>query len=109
MLPSGKRYAMTISNHNVRLFGLGCNLSRQLLANLEAAAEELDMELGIEEVSDIQEMLDLGITAIPALQIGEEVVVSGRVLQVDAIKALLADYCESGIANGAVSKNANKD
>lgn len=106
MLPSGKRYAMTISNHNVRLFGLGCNLSRQLLANLEAAAEELDLELGIEEVSDIQEMLDLGITAIPALQIGEEVVASGKVLEVDAIKTLLAAYCEDGVTNGLANGKA---
>ena len=49
----------------------------------------MGLEVSIEEVSDIQEMMDLGITAIPALQIGEQVVASGRVLEVEEIKSLL--------------------
>jgi hypothetical protein len=56
---------------------------------MQRAAKELGMEVSIEEVSDIQEMMDLGITAIPALQIGEQVVASGRVLEVEEIKSLL--------------------
>jgi hypothetical protein len=56
---------------------------------MQRAAKELGLEVSIEEVSDIQEMMDLGITAIPALQIGEQVVASGRVLEVEEIKSLL--------------------
>lgn len=78
-----------MTNTEIRLFGLGCNLSRNLHANMQRAAKELGLEVSIEEVSDIQEMMDLGITAIPALQIGEQVVASGRVLEVEEIKSLL--------------------
>jgi hypothetical protein len=49
----------------------------------------LGLEVRIEEVSDIQEMMDLGITAIPALQIGGQVVASGQVLEVEELKSLL--------------------
>ncbi|MBV6652972.1 MAG: thioredoxin family protein [Mameliella sp.] len=78
-----------MTNTDIRLFGLGCNLSRNLHANTQAAAKELGLNVSIEEVSDIQEMMDLGITAIPALQIGEQVVASGRILEVEEIKSLL--------------------
>ncbi|MEQ8706648.1 MAG: thioredoxin family protein [Phaeodactylibacter sp.] len=78
-----------MTNTEIRLFGLGCNLSRHLHANMQKAAHELGMTVRIEEVSDIQEMMDLGITAIPALQIGERVVASGQVLEVEEIKSLL--------------------
>jgi small redox-active disulfide protein 2 len=78
-----------MTNTEVRLFGLGCNLSRNLYANMQRAAKELGLEVRIEEVSDIQEMMDLGITAIPALQIGGQVVASGQVLEVEELKSLL--------------------
>lgn len=84
---SGKLNAMTTTD--VRLFGLGCNLSRHLHENVQIAAGELGIELKIEEVSDIQEMMDQGITAIPALQIGDQVVASGQILGVEEIKLLL--------------------
>jgi len=84
---SGKLNAMTKTE--IRLFGLGCNLSRHLHDNMQEAARELELEISIEEVSDIQEMMDLGITAIPALQIGERVVSSGQILEVEEIKSLL--------------------
>jgi hypothetical protein len=83
----GKYNATTTKE--VRLFGMGCNLSRTFMSNIQAAADDLEMNLKVEEVSDIQEMLALGITAIPALQIGDEVVVSGKVPDVDDLKALL--------------------
>ena len=56
---------------------------------MQRAAKELGLEVSIEEVSDIQEMMDLGITAIPALQIGGQVVASGQVLEVEELKSLL--------------------
>lgn len=68
---------------------MGCNLSRTFMTNMQSAADALGITLEVEEVSDIQEMLNLGITAIPALQIGDEVVVSGQVPDVDDLKALL--------------------
>ncbi len=78
-----------MTNKEVRLFGLGCNLSRHLLSNMQMAARELNLELSVEEVSDIQEMMDLGITAIPALQIGNNVVVSGQVPEIEELKTIL--------------------
>lgn len=68
---------------------MGCNMSRTLKTNMHAAAKDLGIDLEVEEVSDIQEMLNLGVTAIPALQIGEQIVANGKVLGIKELKELL--------------------
>jgi len=73
----------------VKLFSMGCNMSRTLMSNMHTAADDLGIALKVEEVSDIQEMLNEGITAIPAIQIGDRVVVNGEVLEVSELKELL--------------------
>ena len=83
----GKNNEMTTKE--VKLFSMGCNMSRTLVANMHTAAADLGITLKVEEVSDIQEMLNLGITAIPAVQIGDQVVVSGEVPGVEELKELL--------------------
>jgi len=83
----GKDFRMTTKD--VRLFTLGCNLSRSLLANMHTAAADLGIDLKIEEVSDIEEMMTEGVTAIPALQIDGDVILNGEVPEVDALKEIL--------------------
>jgi small redox-active disulfide protein 2 len=69
----------------VTVLGFGCSLCRLLMDNLYAAAAELGLELEVEEVSDIQAMINLGINAIPALVVNGQIVASGRVPEVEAI------------------------
>lgn len=85
-----------MKEQRIRLFGLGCNLSKRLLDNVQQAASEQGVRLVVEEVTDIQEMMDLGITAIPALQMGKEVVLSGQVPEVEELKALFGNALKAG-------------
>lgn len=73
----------------VTIFGVGCSLCRLLQSNIQTASRQLGIEVEIQEVTDIQEMINLGISAIPALVIGGEVVASGRVPDVPDIMRLL--------------------
>ena len=59
-----------------------CQLLR---SNIRRASQDLGLEIEIHEVTDIQEMINRGISAIPALAVGNEVVASGRVPEVSDI------------------------
>jgi small redox-active disulfide protein 2 len=78
----------------VIIFGFGCSLFRLLMDNLHAASAELGIELEVQEVTDIQAMLDLGVSAIPALAIEGQVVVSGQVPAVHELAAYLQRHGE---------------
>lgn len=76
-------------NKQITIFGVGCSLCQLLRSNIRRASQDLGLEIEIHEVTDIQEMINRGISAIPALAVGNEVVASGRVPEVSDIIRLL--------------------
>ena len=76
----------------IQVFGSGggCAPCKTMLRNVEAAVAELDLAVPVEYVTRIQQMLDLGISGSPALVVDGEVKCAGKVLDVAAIKAVLA-------------------
>ena len=74
----------------LQVLGTGCPMCVQLAANAEAAAKELGIEYELEKVTDINEMMMLGVMLTPALVVDGQVKVVGKVPEPETIKALLA-------------------
>lgn len=71
------------------VFGVGSSLDKALMKAIEAAVNELNLSVELSTFSDIQSFLRYKISAIPALIIGDEIVVHGRVPSVSELKAYL--------------------
>jgi len=73
----------------MQILGPGCPKCKKLAQNVEAAANDLDIEYKIEKVTDINEIMKFGVMLTPALVINGQVKVVGKVPGVDEIKKIL--------------------
>jgi small redox-active disulfide protein 2 len=73
----------------IKILGGGCQNCKRLEANVKKACELLGMDASVEKVQDYADIAAYGVMSTPALVIGEEVKVYGRVPEVDEIKKLL--------------------
>jgi small redox-active disulfide protein 2 len=74
----------------LQVLGTGCPKCRALAENTEAAAKALGIEYTLEKVTDIKEIMKLGVMMTPALVVDGQVKVVGKAPDVEAIKAFLA-------------------
>jgi small redox-active disulfide protein 2 len=73
----------------IEVLGVGCPKCKQLTANAEAAAKELNIQAEIVKVTDINKITDYGVMMTPALAVDGTVVSAGKVLSKDDIKKIL--------------------
>jgi small redox-active disulfide protein 2 len=73
----------------VQVFGTSCAACDTLHENVLAAIAEVGPGYEVEKVSRLLEMVQLGVTQLPALAIDGEVRSMGRALDVAEVKALL--------------------
>jgi small redox-active disulfide protein 2 len=73
----------------IKILGPGCPKCRQLAENVEAAAGQLGGEYEIEKVTQISQIMQHGVMMTPGLIVDDELKSSGKVLDVEQIKALL--------------------
>ena len=74
----------------LQIVGAGCPKCKALAENAEAAAKNLGLEYEIEKVTQINEIMKLGVMMTPALAVDGEVKVVGKVPSPDEIEKLLA-------------------
>jgi len=74
----------------VQILGTGCPKCQQTAENAKAAAEAAGLEIELVKVDKPAEIAKFGVMFTPALAIGGDVKVSGRVPTVDEIKEWLA-------------------
>ncbi len=74
----------------IEILGVGCLKCRQLMENVETASRELNLCVEIVKVADIEKITNYGVMMTPALVVDGKVVSSGRVLDKDEIKKLIA-------------------
>lgn len=74
----------------IQILGTGCSKCRKLAENAAAAATELGIEFEIVKVTEISEMLQFRVIALPALAVGGDVKVAGRVPSIPELKGILA-------------------
>jgi len=73
----------------LQVLGTGCHKCRKLVENTEAAAKALGIEYEIEKVTDINEIMKIGVMVTPALVVESQVKVVGKVPSEDEIKSML--------------------
>jgi small redox-active disulfide protein 2 len=73
----------------IQILGTGCPKCKQVEANAREAVKNLGIEAIIEKVTDINKIVDFGITATPALAVDGEVKFSGRIPSIEEIKEVI--------------------
>ena len=72
-----------------QVLGSGCAKCKALGQHAEAAAQALGLEYELEKVTDMNAIIDAGVTRTPALAVDGEIKSTGKVLSVQEIKTLL--------------------
>ncbi len=73
-----------------QVLGSGCAKCKALGQHAEAAAQALGLEYELEKVTDMNAIIDAGVTRTPALAVNGEIKSMGKLLSVDDIKMLLS-------------------
>ena len=74
----------------IQILGTGCPKCKQLEANAREAIAKAGLDAEVEKVSDIDEIMEMGVMMTPALAIDGEVKSVGKLLTVDQIIPFLA-------------------
>ncbi len=73
----------------IQILGTGCPKCRQLEANAREALRGTSLEASVEKVTDLDEIMNLGVMMTPALAIDGVVKSAGKVLNKDEIVRIL--------------------
>ena len=73
----------------IQILGTGCSKCKQTEANAIKAVDSLGMDADIEKITDINQIIDFGVTATPALAVDGEVRFSGKIPSVEEIEKIL--------------------
>lgn len=74
----------------LQILGTGCPKCQQLTENAKKALEAAGVEAEIEKVTDIKDIVKMGVMSTPALVIDGQVKAAGKVLSPAEIQALIA-------------------
>lgn len=74
----------------IQILGTGCPKCKKLAENAEIAAKELGIEYELEKVTQINDIMKMGVMITPALAIDGEVKIAGKVSSPEDIKAMLS-------------------
>ncbi|MBN2594493.1 MAG: TM0996/MTH895 family glutaredoxin-like protein [Sedimentisphaerales bacterium] len=73
----------------IQILGTGCPKCKKLTENAEQAAKELGIEYTIEKVTQINDIMKMGVMMTPVLVVDGEVKVIGKVPPAEQIKKML--------------------
>jgi small redox-active disulfide protein 2 len=74
---------------NILVIGPGCSRCKTLAQLTEQAVKELGLTAEINKVTDLKQIMALGVMLTPALAVNGTIKLAGRVPSVDDIKKLL--------------------
>jgi small redox-active disulfide protein 2 len=72
------------------ILGTGCAKCDKLVERTREAADDLDLDYELAKVGELNEIMKYGVMVTPALVVDDEVKCTGRVPEVDELRALLA-------------------
>jgi len=74
----------------IQVLGPGCPRCRQLAAAVDLAARQLGLEYEVEKVTNVSEIVNLGVIMTPGLIVDGELKFQGKCPSVDELKAIIA-------------------
>ena len=74
----------------LKIYGSGCTKCNLLTQHAETAAQELGIDYELEKVTDMNQIINAGVMRTPAMAIGDEIVVEGKVPSASELKRYLA-------------------
>ena len=74
----------------IEVLGSGCARCKQTAKVMQMAVEELGIDAVIEKIEDINEIIDRGVLATPAVAINGKIVFSGKIPSLKEAKSLLS-------------------
>ncbi|NCC64069.1 MAG: thioredoxin family protein [Spirochaetia bacterium] len=75
----------------VQILGTGCPKCKTLEANARKAIEDGAIEAAVEKITDLDQIMDMGVMMTPALAVDGQVLSAGKVLNKDQILVLLKE------------------
>ncbi len=73
----------------IKVLGSGCATCKKLFEMTKQAAKELDWNEEVEYITDINQIINLGLMTSPVLMVDDQVLLAGETRSVDGIKELL--------------------
>ena len=73
----------------IKILGSGCSKCEKLADLTKEVAEDLGIDINMEKVSDIKDIMAMGVMTTPGLVVNGEVKASGRLPKKDEIKKYL--------------------
>ncbi|HOQ05350.1 MAG TPA: thioredoxin family protein [Anaerohalosphaeraceae bacterium] len=73
----------------IQILGTGCPKCKKLAENAELAAKELGIEYQIEKITQINDIMKMGVMMTPALAVDGVVKVVGKVVSPEDIRTML--------------------
>lgn len=73
----------------IQILGTGCPKCKQVEINARGAVKNLGIDAVIEKVTDIDQIIDFGVTVTPALAVDGEVKFSGRIPSIEEIEEVI--------------------
>ena len=80
----------------IQILGTGCPKCKLLKASVLEAVKDLSFTVEIEEVTDVETIMEMGVMVTPALAIDGEVKSVGKVLRNEQIKNIIEGENKSG-------------
>lgn len=73
----------------IQILGTGCPKCNQLYQNAKVAVEDAGIQADVEKVTDLNDIMALGVMVTPALAIDGQVKTSGKVPSAEDIKKMI--------------------
>lgn len=73
----------------IQILGTGCPKCKQVEVNTRGAVKNLGINAVIEKVTDINRIIDFGVTTTPVLAVDGEIKFSGRIPSIEEIKEVI--------------------
>lgn len=87
----------------IQVLGSGCPSCKKLFELTKKAAGESGITIEVEYITDIQELIKLGVMSSPILTINGQVVLAGSVPSTEKIKELIKAYSAKELKNDSAS------
>lgn len=74
---------------NIKVLGVGCKSCHELYENTKVAVKNAELSVEVEYITDLEKVMEYGVSSIPALVVNEKIISIGKVLKANDIEKVL--------------------